>query len=38
MVVEVDGGEAANVFVAHALASFQVFRLVEEDKREGLGR
>lgn len=38
MVVEVRGGIAADVFVAHALASFQVLRLVEVYQREGLGR
>lgn len=38
MVVEVDGGEAADVFVAHALASFQILSVVEVHKRKGLGR
>jgi hypothetical protein len=37
MVVEVDCREAADVFVAHALASLQVFRLVKVDERERFG-
>lgn len=37
MVVEVYCGEAANVFVTHALASLQVFGLLKVDKGEGLG-
>jgi hypothetical protein len=34
MVVETDGREAADVFVAHLLASLKVFGLVEVDEPE----